>query len=94
MPTCVAPSCQQADIDSSYYVHPSEGPSSVCISPKLNGSNYLAWSKSMQRALGAKNKLQFVDGTINIPSHLDLNRNQWKMCNYLIHSWLLNYVSE
>src|SRR3954464_3020886 len=90
MPPRVAP----PDIDSPYYIHPSEGPNSVCISPKLNGSNYLAWSKSMQRALGAKNKFQFINGDLAIPSHQDLNRNQWERCNHLIHSWLLNSVSE
>lgn len=72
MPLRIAPPGQQADIDSHYYIHHSEGPNPICISPKLNGSNYLAWNKSMMRALGAKNKLQFVDGTIDIPPH----RNQ------------------
>ncbi|XP_058774287.1 uncharacterized protein LOC131648552 [Vicia villosa] len=90
MPPRVSP----PDIDSPFYIHPSEGPNLVCISPKLNGSNYLAWSKSMQRALGAKNKFSFINGDLAIPSHQDLNRNQWERCNHLIHSWLLNSVSE
>jgi len=52
-----------SDTDSVFYVHPSEGPNSLTITPKLTGSNYLAWSYSLQRALGAKNKLSFIDGT-------------------------------
>ncbi|MCI64582.1 hypothetical protein A2U01_0085840 [Trifolium medium] len=32
------------------YVHPSEGPNSVTVTPHLTGSNYLAWSHSMHRA--------------------------------------------
>jgi len=62
-----------SDTDSIFYVHPSEGANSLTISPKLNGLNYLASSHSMQHALGAKNKLAFMDGTILIPDLLDLN---------------------
>jgi len=46
----------------------------------------------MQLALGAKNKLAFIDGTLPIPELYDLNRGG-ERCNHLIHSWILNYVS-
>lgn len=72
MPLRLAPS-NQVDLDSIYYVHPSEGTNSVNVTPKLDGSNYLAWHKSMKDALGAKNKLKFVDGSIQIPPADDLN---------------------
>lgn len=49
---------QQPDSDSDFIlkVHPSEGSNSVILilTPKLNISNYLAWSLTMQRALGAE----------------------------------------
>jgi hypothetical protein len=48
----------------------------------------------MKRALGTKNKLVFIDGSIPIPDFDDLNRNAWERCNYLLHSWILNSVSE
>ncbi|AES69856.1 hypothetical protein MTR_3g036080 [Medicago truncatula] len=44
----------QVNIDSIFYVHFSEGPNSVTVTTLLTCSNYLAWSRSMQRALGAK----------------------------------------
>ncbi|MCI51147.1 receptor-like serine/threonine kinase, partial [Trifolium medium] len=47
-----------------YHVHPSDGPSSVSITPVLTHSNYHTWARSMCRALGGKNKFDFVDGTI------------------------------
>jgi hypothetical protein len=94
MPPRIAPVIASTDVDSIFYVHPSEGPKSVVVSPKLDGSNYLAWSRSMQRALGAKNKLRFVDGSLEIPPVLDLNRHAWERCNHLIHSWLINSVSD
>jgi transposase InsO family protein len=82
-----------ADTDSIFYVHPSEGPNTVTVTPLLTGSNYLAWSRSMQRALGAKNKLAFINGSTPEPDEDDLNRNAWERCNHLIHSWILNSVS-
>lgn len=68
----------QPDTTSIFYVHPSEGPNTVVVTPLLTGSNYLAWSRSMQRALGAKNKLAFIDGCTPIPADDDLNRVAWE----------------
>jgi len=79
--------------DSVFYVHPSEVPNSVIVTPLLTGSNYLAWSRSMQRALGVKNKLVFINGSVPIPNLEDLNCDAWERCNHLIHSWLINFVS-
>jgi len=83
----------QVNIDLVFYIHPSEGPNSVTVTPLLTGSNYLSWSRSMQRSLGAKNKLVFISGSIPIPELDDLNPNAWERCNHLIHSWILNSVS-
>lgn len=47
----------------------------------------------MERALGAKNKLAFINGSICVPSINDLNRSAWERCNCLVHSWILNCVS-
>jgi len=44
--------------------------------------------------LGAKNKLSFINGAIQQPDVLDLNRAAWGRCNHLIHSWIINSVSE
>jgi len=82
------------DSDSPYYVHSSDSPSYLIITPKLNGTNHLAWHRSMQRALGAKNKLVFIDGFIPIPDIEDLNHQAWERCNHLFHSWILNSVIE
>jgi len=47
----------------------------------------------MKRALGAKKKFAFVDGSIAIPPSDDLNRSAWERCNHLIDTWILNFVS-
>jgi len=77
-----------------YFVHPSEGPNSLTVSPKLNGSNYLAWKRSMQCTLGTKNKLGFINGNIPVPDRDDLLRSAWERCNHLVQSWIINSLSE
>jgi hypothetical protein len=78
-----------------YYVPPGDGPSSVKVSPVLTGSNYHSWHRSMRRALGGKLKLEFVDSTILVPADaFDPSFRAWNRCNMLVHSWILNSVSE
>lgn len=80
---------QQHDYDSIYFTFiQNKEPNSVTITPKLNGSNYLAWSLSMQCALDAKNELSFVNSSTPIPDQLDFNRGVLERCNHLIHYWI------
>jgi hypothetical protein len=82
MPPRVAPPEPQLDATSPYYVHPSDGPSSVSVTPQLTGSNYHSWSRSMKRALGAKMKLDFIDGTLLVPADaFDPSLCAWNRCN-------------
>jgi hypothetical protein len=49
----------------------------------------------MRRALGGKLKLEFVDGTIPVPADpFDPSFRAWNRCNMIVHSWILNSVSE
>lgn len=73
-----------------YYVHPSENPTTVCVTPPLTGDNYHAWALKMRRALATKNKFKFVDGSIEVPREEDLNFAAWERCNNLVHSWIVN----
>lgn len=61
MPPRVVPAHIQQDLDVALFVHRSKGPHSLVVTPKLNGSNCLAWSRSMPRALGKKCKLGFIN---------------------------------
>jgi hypothetical protein len=48
----------------------------------------------MKRALGAKMKLDFIDGSIPIPADaFDPTFRAWNRCNQLVSSWILNSVS-
>lgn len=48
----------------------------------------------MEYAFGAKNKLNFIDGSIEVPDDDDLNFAQWECCNHIIHYLIINSVSE
>ena len=48
----------------------------------------------MRRALGAKNKFEFIDGSIPIPGSFDPSYKTWSRCNMIVHSWIVNSVSE
>lgn len=76
---------------SPFYVHSSDGPSSVSITPVMTGSNYHSWARSMRRALGAKMKFEFLDGTIPmLADSFDPLHRAWNKCNMLIHSWIMS----
>lgn len=51
-----------------FYVHPSDNVVTSVINFKLLGTeNYRVWRSSMTRALKARNKLGFTDGTATKP---------------------------
>lgn len=82
-PLILDPSQQPGNV---YYVHAFDGPSSVAITPALNNSNYHSWACSMRRALGGKNKFDFVDGSIPVAAEFDPSFKAWNRCDMLVHS--------
>lgn len=84
MPPRAVPTHLQQDIDYAFFVHPSEGPNSLTVCPKLNGTLLgivlcnAHWGRS----------------TIHIHVLQDLNPNAWERCNHLVQSWIINYVSD
>ncbi|XP_072064542.1 uncharacterized protein [Arachis hypogaea] len=78
---------------SPYYIHPSETPSTVLVSPPLTGDNYHQWSRAFSIALISKNKIGFLDGTIPTPATDDPLFPSWRRCNTLVSSWIFNSLS-
>ncbi|XP_065870269.1 uncharacterized protein [Euphorbia lathyris] len=82
------------DESSPYFIHSSENPSLVLITPPLSGTNdYHSWSQNMKMALLSKNKLDFVDGTIEAPASSLAQFVTWKRCNNLVLSWIVRSLS-
>ncbi|KAE8663671.1 hypothetical protein F3Y22_tig00112925pilonHSYRG00180 [Hibiscus syriacus] len=78
-----------------YYLHQSDNPGMILVSQLLSNNNFHSWKRSMMLALSAKNKLGFVDGSIQAPDPSLVNQfNAWTRANNLVNSWLLNSVSK
>lgn len=84
----------RAMIPAVYHLNPSDSPGNVLIACRLNGENYLTWSRAMHTALKAKNKLPFIDGSLRKPAEEDPNRERWEMCNSMLIAWIFNTMEE
>lgn len=85
------PSKSQAD--DPYVIVANENTDLQMTTNKLDGSNYQLWSAEMKRALEAKNKFGFVDGTIPKPIDDYEKEGTWERCNNLVISWILCNMS-
>ncbi|KAA8523732.1 hypothetical protein F0562_010155 [Nyssa sinensis] len=65
------------NLPSPYLVHPSNSPSLTLVNGLLTGDNYPQWQRAMTRALNAKNKLGFIDGTLQHPDPTKPEYTQW-----------------
>ncbi|PKI74386.1 hypothetical protein CRG98_005266 [Punica granatum] len=84
----------ETDLLSVFTVNPSDYIGVSLINCKLNGSNYLTWSRAMLNALRAKNKVRMIDGSVPRPPEGDSNRAKWDMCNALVISWIFNTLDS
>ena len=75
-----------------FHLHPSDHPGASLVTKLLNGDNYGTWSRSISIALSAKNKTSFEDGSIQKPLGTDAKFADWKRCNDMVLSWLLNSI--
>ncbi len=77
-----------------YSLNNLDNPGNVLVSCLLNGDNYLTWSRLMRTALRAKNKLGFIDRTIEKPTTGDPTEEQWNICNSMIVAWISNTLEK
>ncbi|XP_042003898.1 uncharacterized protein LOC121752873 [Salvia splendens] len=89
----VIQSSPMEDNSSPYYLHPSDNPSLQLVPHVLTGSNYIHWSRSVNTALLAKNKIAFVNGALRRPHDDDLLFLAWLRYNSMVVSWLRNSIS-
>lgn len=82
---------------SPYYLHPSEGPRMLITLEVFDGKNYELWENAVRIALKAKNKLGFIDGTLEKPEMGEGNFTEyhaWDMVNSMVCLWLLNVIDR
>ncbi|KAL0358417.1 UNVERIFIED_CONTAM: hypothetical protein Sangu_0691100 [Sesamum angustifolium] len=75
-------------------LHTGNHPRMSLVSSLLDGRNYLPWSQSVRLALGAKQKLGFVDGTSEKPLGNKDKIEQRERVECMVISWLLNSISK
>ena len=72
----------------------SDHPSMTLVLAPLTRDNFLSWSKSMKIALGAKNKLKFINGSCEVPSVEPTEYSLWKRIDWMVLSWILNSMMK
>ncbi|KAK4382735.1 Retrovirus-related Pol polyprotein from transposon RE2 [Sesamum angolense] len=75
-------------------LHGSDHPGMVLVSAPLTGNNYLNWSFGVKRALRAKMKLGFIDGTSIKPNANHPHFEQWIRVDSMVTTWILNSISK
>ncbi|KAB5534975.1 hypothetical protein DKX38_018061 [Salix brachista] len=82
------------DPNNPYRIENGDHTSLVLVTELLTTENYITWSRSMRRALRAKNKLGFISGSIVQPTdEEDPLFEMWERCNDMVVSWIQNAVS-
>ncbi|XP_061356497.1 uncharacterized protein LOC133300927 [Gastrolobium bilobum] len=67
-----------------FFLHPNESPSTILVPQLLNGNNYHMWSRAMTVVLISKNKIGFIDGSMDPPLEDDPSYFAWQRCNNMI----------
>ncbi|KAF7835734.1 uncharacterized protein G2W53_010593 [Senna tora] len=77
----------------SYALHNSDNPIMLLVTTTLDGRNYLSWIIAVKTALEAKDKIGFVDGSIEAPED-SAEHKKWKVVDSMIKSWIVNSISK
>lgn len=82
------------DHNSPYYLHPSDVPKQLHVNDILTDSNYADWAQEMQNFLFAKNKIEFVDGTLAKPEKGTPEYMPWMRCDAMVKGWLATAMEK
>ncbi|PKI41899.1 hypothetical protein CRG98_037726 [Punica granatum] len=81
---------KMVDITSPYFLSTTDGTGVVLVTCKLTGTNYSTWLRAMLNALQAKNKLVFIDGTLQKLAETAEEFGACKICNAIVVAWIFN----
>ncbi|XP_052626898.1 uncharacterized protein LOC128133479 [Lactuca sativa] len=86
---------ESINFDDPLYIHPSDNAITSIVTTKLTGNeNFRLWKSSISRALKARNKLGFIDGTLKKTSVDESKKSKWDRANAVVCSWLLSSISD
>lgn len=82
------------DHNSPYYLHPSDYPRQMQVNDALSDKNYVDWVQEMENFLFAKNKIGFVDGSIEKPDKSSKDYMAWMRVDAMIKGWLTTAMEK
>ncbi|CAO2841232.1 unnamed protein product [Amaranthus hypochondriacus] len=88
--TNIDPTLNPASI---YFLHPTDVGLRLIVDP-FNGSGYADWRRGLLLALTAKNKVDFIDGTVTKPSIETAEYKAWDRVNNTIIGWILTSLEK
>ncbi|XP_019171419.1 PREDICTED: uncharacterized protein LOC109166975 [Ipomoea nil] len=88
------PNLRGDEVNDPIYLHVTENPNLILVSPPLTELNYASWSRSMKIALQVKNKFGLVDGSVPCPEQSDSRFATWTRCNKIVCPWILRSVNS
>ncbi|XP_016479561.1 uncharacterized protein LOC107800834 [Nicotiana tabacum] len=77
-----------------YYLHLSDYPGMNLVSSVFDGRSYGGWRRAVVITLSAKNKLEFINGSLAVPAADSGLQQAWARSNDMVLSWLLNSLSK
>uniref|UniRef100_A0A803LQR9 Retrotransposon Copia-like N-terminal domain-containing protein n=1 Tax=Chenopodium quinoa TaxID=63459 RepID=A0A803LQR9_CHEQI len=75
------------------FISNSDNPTASLVAVQFSGQNFIRWSRSVKRALIAKNKDGFITGSVKKPDVTDKDFQKWKRADYMVVSWILSSMS-
>lgn len=75
------------------FISHADNPNSSLVAGLFTGTNFMRWSRNVRRALIAKNKEGFINGSLSVPDSTDKDYNRWKRADYMVMSWILSSMS-
>ncbi|XP_024986555.1 uncharacterized protein LOC112521796 [Cynara cardunculus var. scolymus] len=75
------------DYNSPYYLHPSNYPRQMQVNDALSDKNYADWVQEMENFLFAKNKIGFINGSIEKPEKTSKDYMPWMRVDAMIKGW-------
>ncbi|OMO90088.1 Integrase, catalytic core [Corchorus capsularis] len=82
------------DITSPYYLSNADCSTTSLITVVLTGTNYSIWRRTMTNALKGRNKLAFVDGSLEKPTTGSKEDFAREKCNSMVITWLNNSIAQ
>ncbi|XP_031374156.1 uncharacterized protein LOC116188831 [Punica granatum] len=83
-------SVRSMEVPPIYRLASSDSTRAQVIGCTLNSDNYLTWSRAMLIALRARNKLAFIDESLERPDDDDPLKERWERCNSTVLAWMFN----